>query len=183
MDRIGCYENYLHFYHVHEYKNPSIYQSHLNDGGWGGCILRPISTSTTTINTLSVILIVTVADIVRPTYSSTIITPNITSYIFIKTITGAILINRYMQQSKMVTWVMVGRSSGLGHISTSTITLNSFLHIAKGRMAGLFRPISTSAIIKNYITPLVTIITTSISSTVTIIVTDITSIGAITTIY
>ena len=82
----------------------------------------------------------------------------------------------------MVTWVMGGRVSDMGHKSTSPINIRSFFHIARGRVDVIFRTIFTSAIINTYITPLVTIITTSISPTFTIIETYITSIGVMTTI-
>ena len=66
--------------------------------------------------------------------------------------------------------------AGLEPISTSQITINSFSMFARGRVAGILRPRSTSSIINTYITSLSAIITTYISPIVTIITTHITPI-------
>ena len=92
------------------------------------------------------------------------------------------IINRYNQQSNRVTWVMGGLLAGMVPISTSPITINSFFHISRGIVAGLFRPRSTSDIINTYITPLISIIMNYISPPVTIITTYTTPLRAMTTI-
>ena len=77
----------------------------------------------------------------------------------------------------MVNWVMVGRLAGMGHIYTLPINTNSSPHIPRGKVAGLFRPRSTSTIINSYITPQVTII-----PPITIITTYITLLKYMTTL-
>ena len=121
--------------------------------------LIPISTSHITINTLSNI----VADLLRPTSTSCIITPTIPS-----------LKLMYNQKYTMVTWVMGGIVDGMGPISNSPITTNSFSYIVKVKVAGLFIPISTSTNINYYIHPRVAIIMTSIYPPIRIIRTYIT---------
>ena len=130
-----------------------------------GSVLIPISTSPITINTFYVIVKGRVADPLRPTSASCAITPTIFSFIY-----------SYNQQSTMDTWVMGLIVAGLGHISTSPITTNSFSCIAGLKVAGLFIPISTSTRINSYIPPLDVIITTSISPPIIIIITDTTLI-------
>ena len=125
--------------------------------------MRPKSTSTINITIFDIILKRRVADLLITTFNSFTITPTVSSLIF-----------RYTQQYTMVTWVMGGRAAGLGHISTSPITTNSFSCIARGKMAGLFRPRSTSTTMKYYKSPQVSIIATSIYPPIIIIINDIT---------
>ena len=100
--------------------------------------LGHISTSPITINTLSVIMKVLVADILIPNSTYSIITSTTTSYIFTKIIIDTTIINRYIQQYAMVAWVMGGRLAGLGPVSTSLITINGFFHIEREKVAGIF---------------------------------------------
>ena len=126
--------------------------------------LRPISTSPITINNLPNIIKLIVSGLLRHTSTSCTITPTISSFKFI-----------YTQQCTMFTWVIGGGGlDGMGPKSNSPITTNSFYHIAGGKLAGLFRPISTSTIINYYIPPQVSIITTSVYPPIIIIITDIT---------
>ena len=127
-----------------------------------GVGLRPISNSLITINTFYVIAKGRVANILRPTLTSSIITPTITSYIVMKTIINMSIINRYTQKYTMVNWVIGRRVSGMGYISTSPITINIFFRINRVILDGIFRYRSTSAIINSSINPPVTIITTYI---------------------
>ena len=150
--------------------------------GGRGYVMRNISSSPITINTFYGVVKGIVDDILRPNSTSSIITPTTTYYIVTKTIIRTTRIYRCTQQSTMSTFVMWGRDAGMGTIYTYTITTRSFLHILRERMAGVFRPIYTSYTIITSITPLVTIITTSISLPITIITTDITHIGAMTNI-
>ena len=99
-----------------------------------------------------------------------------------KTIIDVTRINIYMQKNNMFNWVMGGRVDGLGTIYISQATINSFFNISRGRLAGTFRPISTSVTINTYITPIFTIIKTYISPHITIIATDITPLRSMTTI-
>ena len=69
---------------------------------------------------------------------------------------------------------MVVRVDGLGPIPTSPITTNSFSCIARVKLSGIFRTISTSAIINYYIPPQFSIILTYIYPPIVIIITDIT---------
>ena len=142
--------------------------------GGVGSGLRPISTSTFTINTFYVIVKVIVADILRYNSTSFTITPTTTSFIFVNNIIHMARRTRYKQQYIMLTWFMGGQVAGLGHIHNSPITTKSFTHIARGKVTGLFIPKSTSAIINYYITPWFSIITTSIYPPTAIIKTDIT---------
>ena len=79
-----------------------------------------------------------------------------------------------MQKYTMFTWVMGGIVDGMGHISNSPITTNSFSYIVKVKVAGLFIPRSTSTNINYYIHPRVSIIMTSIYPPIRIIRTYIT---------
>ena len=83
----------------------------------------------------------------------------------------------------MITCDMGGRVDGLGNITTSSVTINTFYKIPRGRVAGILRPISTSATINNNTTPLVNTITTYILPLITIIYTNINPIIDTTTIY
>ena len=148
-----------------------------------GSSLIPISTSNISINNFYAIARGRVYDLLRPNSTSSVITPTITSFIVINTIIDMIRGNRYTIQSIMVTWFMVGIVAGLGPISTYSITINRFYNISIGRVADIFRPISTSAIANTYINPLITIITTYISPPGTIISTDITPLSSLTTIF
>ena len=130
--------------------------------GIKACLI-PISTSSVTINTFSNLVKGILADLLRPTYASFTITPNV-SYLKLS----------YTQQSTIVTWVMVVIVADLGPMYNSPITTNSFSRISRGEVSGLFRPISTYTIINSYIPPQVTIITTSVSPLFVIIITDIT---------
>ena len=125
--------------------------------------LRPISTSHITINTFSNTVKGIVSSLLRPTSTSCTITPTISYLKFV-----------YTQQSTMVTWVMGGIVDGMGPISNSPITTNSFSYIVKVKVDGFFRPISTSTTIKSYVHPLFAIIITSISPPIVIIRTCIT---------
>ena len=87
-----------------------------------------------------------------------------------------------MQQSTMTTWVMRGKVTDLGTIFTSTITTNILYNVTRGKVASLFSPISTYAIIKNYINPQVTTIMTYILPPITIITTDITLLISMATV-
>ena len=69
---------------------------------------------------------------------------------------------------------MGGRVACLGPVPKSPTTTNSFYHIVREKLNGIFRPRSTSTTIKSYINPRVTIITTSIFTPIIIIRTDIT---------
>ena len=89
-------------------------------------VLRPISTSPITMNTLSNIEQGIVSDILRPTSASFIITPTI-SY-------------------------LVGRVACMLPISNSPITSNSIFCILRGKLDGIFIPISMSTIINYDIT-------------------------------
>ena len=123
-----------------------------------------IYTSPITINTWSIIVKGRVEDLLIPTSTSWTITPTISSFKF-----------RYDQQYTMVPCVMGESVAGLGPISNSTITTNSFYRISRGKAAGIFRPTFTSTIINSYIPPQFTIFTTYISDTIIIIIrTDIT---------
>ena len=62
----------------------------------------------------------------------------------------------------MVTYFMGERVAALGPISTSPINVITLSTISKRRVAVLFGPKYKSSVIKTYITPLVTIINTSI---------------------
>ena len=145
--------------------------------------MRPISTSTITINNLSVVAKGRVDYSLRPTSTSSIIAPTVTSYIAMKTIIEMMIFNRYMQKYTMLTWFMGVIVAGIVPISNSPINVNSLLHTERGRVSGLFRHISTSDIINTYITPIVTIITTYIFPPFTIIATDIDPLGVMITIY
>ena len=144
--------------------------------------MRPISISSITINTFYMILKGRVAVLLRPKSTSSIIITAITSLIFMKTFMNTKRSNRCTKKCTIVAWVMGGRVSGLGPISTSPTTISSFSNISRGRVSGILRRISKSTIINTYITPLVTITTTYISPLITIINTHRTSITAITTI-
>ena len=97
--------------------------------------MRPIYTSTITINNFYKIVKVIVDYLFRPTSTSFTITPNISSLKFM-----------YNEQSTMFTWVMGGRVAGMEHISNSPITTNSFSCILKGKVYDIFRPSYTSTI-------------------------------------
>ena len=90
---------------------------------------------------------------------------------------------RYRKIYTMLVYVMGKIMSGMGPISTSPITTNSFSNVARIKVVGIFRPRSTSATINYCITPQVTIITTYISPIITIITTDITFLRSMTTMY
>ena len=90
--------------------------------------------------------------------------------------------NIYTEQYTMFPWVMGGRVGIMGPIPTSTITINILYNILRGSVAGIFRPISISAIINTYILPHVTIIMTYTSPPITINATAITPLSAIITI-
>ena len=136
--------------------------------------MRPIPNSPITINTLYIILKGRVADILIPTSMSCTITLIITSLILRKNTINIPRNTRYSQQYNMVTWVMGGRSAGLGPIYTSPRTTNSFYNVARGKVSSRFRLISSYVSIKSYITPQVTIITTYIYPYITIIKNDTT---------
>ena len=148
--------------------------------GVRGSGLRHIFNSHITMNTLYIILKGIVADILKTTSTSYIITPTINYYTLCKIYT--LRSNRYTKRSTMVTWVMGGRVSGMGPISGSVITIESFYMIWRGWVSGIFVPRSTSTIINTYTTPLFTMITTYISPPITITDTDITPLNAITNI-
>ena len=82
----------------------------------------------------------------------------------------------------MVTCVMGVIVAGMGTIYTSITTTKIFSDVARGKVAGIFRPRYTSVIINSYITPQVTIIVTYISPPVTIITTGITLLISMTNI-
>ena len=107
--------------------------------GGRGDGLKPISTSFIAINNFCVTFKVIVHDLLRPTSTSSVITPNITSCVLMNTIIDMTVINRYKQQSTVVTFVMGGRVAGMGPISTSSITVSSFFHVSRGRVYGNFR--------------------------------------------
>ena len=111
-----------------------------------------------TINTLYIIVKVKVDDLLRHVYTSCTITPTITSFVIMNTIIQMRIRTRYKQQSTMVAWNMGVRVAGMGPISISSITTNSFSHIARVRVDGLFKPRSTSSVINYYITPWAAII-------------------------
>ena len=69
---------------------------------------------------------------------------------------------------------MGGQVADLGPISTSLVTTKSFYCIVRRKLAGLFRPRSTSNTIKSYIPPQFPTITTSVSPPIIIIITGIT---------
>ena len=120
--------------------------------------MRPKSTSPITINTLYIIVKIILADLLRPTSKSCIITPTITYFIFVNTSIHMARITRYIQKYTMVTQVFRVRVSSMGHISISPITTNSFSNVVRVKLSALFRPISTSAMINYYITPQVAIV-------------------------
>ena len=136
--------------------------------------LIPIPTSNITINTVYITVKVIVKNILRNTYMYCTITPTITSFVSRNNIINMKRSTRYTKQSNMVTWVTGGIVAGLGYISTSPITTNSFSNITRRKVPGIFRPISMSVTIKSYITPKFTIITTYISPPNNTITTDIT---------
>ena len=140
-----------------------------------------ISSSTININTLSVIMKGIVNDLLIPPLMSSVITPTITSLIVMKTIINTKISNIYTQKSNMVTWVMGEIVNGLGPISNYQNTINIFSNIARGGVAGIFRPRSTSTIIITYITPILNSIMTYSSPPIPIIATDITPLSAMTT--
>ena len=142
--------------------------------GGRGSDLRLILTSSVIINSFSVILKVKVADTLRPNSTSYTITPTIASFVFINNIIHMARRTSYTQQSTMVNWVMGVIGAVLGPIYTSPITTNSLSHIVRGKLSGLFRPISTSDIINYYIPPWVSIIPAYIFPPISIIKTDIT---------
>ena len=134
--------------------------------------LRPISTSPITINNLPNVIKLIVSGILRHTSTSCTITPTISSFKFI-----------YTQQCTMFTWVIGGGGlEGMGPKSNSPITTNSFYHIARVKVPGIFRPGSTSAIINSYIPPRFAIIMNCIPPPITIITTDVTLLRSVTTI-
>ena len=112
--------------------------------GGKGSAMRPISASNITINNLYVIVNGRVVDILRTTSNSSIITA-INSYIIIKPIIDTMRSNICTEQYTNVIWVMGVRVSGMGPISSSRITINSFYNIARGSVSGIFRSISTYA--------------------------------------
>ena len=144
--------------------------------------LRPISTSIININTFSIIVKILLDDILIPTYTDCTITPTITSFVFVNTIINMARITGYTQQSTMVNYGMGVILSVLGSISTFPITTNSFSHIARVKVPGIFRPGSTSAIINSYIPPRFAIIMNFIPPPITIITTDVTLLRSVTTI-
>ena len=75
--------------------------------------MRPIFTSTTTINNLYVYVKVRVSDILGPTSTSSIITHTITYYSVTKKIINTTRIIRYMKQYTIINWVMEGRVAGI----------------------------------------------------------------------
>ena len=125
--------------------------------------MRHTSTSLMIINTLSIIVKVIVAYILTSTSTSCTVTPTISSLKF-----------GYTQQYTMVTCVVGLGVAGMVPIYTSYIINNSLSHISIGKVAGLFISSSTSAIIKSFIPPWVTIIKTYISPPSIIIITYIT---------
>ena len=135
--------------------------------------LRHKSTSTITIKTLSIIVKGTVADLLRLTFMYCTITPTFNYFIFINTIIHMDIRTRYLKQSTVSIWVMGERVAGLGPISTSTITTDSFSHIVRGKVSGLYKHKSTFSIINSYTPTWFAIITTSISPPITVIKTDI----------
>ena len=84
--------------------------------GGRGDGMRPISTFPITINTLCVIVEVQMSHLLRNISMYSIIKPNITSYIVMKTIINTTRINRHTKQSTMVTLVMGGRVADLGPV-------------------------------------------------------------------
>ena len=136
--------------------------------------MRPISTYPITINNLSIILKVRVDNLFRSTSMSCTTNPTIKYFIFMNTMIHMAIRNRFIHKFTMTIWVMGIRVAGMGFISTSPITTNSFYHIKIGRVDGIFIPRSTSSNINSYITSSVNIITTYISPTITIIKTNIT---------
>ena len=126
---------------------------------WRGDGLRPKSNFTITIKIFYIIVKIIVADILRPNSNYFTNTPTIYSFIF-----------SYNQQYTILAWVMVLRVSGLGHISISPITANSFSRITRGKVSSIFRHISKSIIINSYIPHIVTITTTYISPPIIIII-------------
>ena len=82
----------------------------------------------------------------------------------------------------MVTCDMGVIVAGLGHISTSLITIDIYSTIVRGRVAVILIPKLMISVINTYITPLVTIITTYISPLMTIISNHINPLIAMTTI-
>ena len=127
-------------------------------GGRGDGLITK-TTSAITINIFSSIVKIIVDDLLRPSSTFCTINPIIYSLIF-----------SYTQQSTMFTCFMWGIVAGLGPISTFPITNNSLYHIAGVKVAGIFRPRSTSTIINYYIPPQVFIIATSIYPTIIIII-------------
>ena len=181
MQKIVWSETYVHFCYKHKYKTPMIYQSHLNDGReriWSESYIHfPI-----TINTFNIILKAIVTYLLRPTPTSCTISYTITSFILIKTFINMTRSTRYMQQFTMVAWVIGGRVTGLGHISTSPLTTTSFYNVVRGKVDGIFKLIFTSAIVNSYSTPQVNIITNYIFLPINIIITDITLLRSMSTI-
>ena len=139
-----------------------------------GAGLRPKSISPVNINNFSIVMKLRLADILRPTSMYCTMTHTITSFVFMNTIIHVSRRTRYMQHSTMVTWVMGWRVTGLGPVSTSSVTTNSFSYIARGKFSGLFRTISTYVVINSYILPKFSIIATSVFHPISIIKTDIT---------
>ena len=127
-----------------------MYQSHLSNGrerGWHDTYIHFYHHHQTVYIIVKVIL----DDLLIPTSMSCTITPTINYLIFMKTIINMTINTRYTQQYTTVNWVMGGGVAGLGPISNSPITTNSFSNVSRGKVSGIFRPRSMSVIINSYI--------------------------------
>ena len=148
MKFFGWYETYTQFLHDHEYKTRWYNMISWMMGGMRAG-LRHIHNYPITVNTFYDIVKGRVAYILRRTYTSCTITPTISYFKFV-----------FSQQYTMVIWVIGVRVSSLGPISVSPITTNILSCIVRGKVAGIFIPLSMFTIIKYNIHPQVAIIAT-----------------------
>ena len=147
-------------------KSPTIYQDYL-DYVRERRLPETFPTSPININDLSKNLKGRVAGILRPKYTSSIITTTITSLMVIENIMNTIIIiNRKTKKSTMVTQVMGGR---VDVMDLYPPLKNSFYMITGGVLTLILIPISESYIINTYIIPLFTTITSYILSIIIII--------------
>ena len=118
--------------------------------------LIPITTSTITTKTFSTIVKARVDSILRPKFTSFIITITFVSFITTKFFVNRTRNYIQTQQSTTTTWIMGGRVAAMIPIYTYPITINNLSTIVKVRVAGLLRPKSKSYVVTIYITPLIT---------------------------
>ena len=93
-----------------------------------------------------------IASLLRPKSMSSTITTTINSFVVMKTSMKMKRGNSSMQQSTIVTWVIGVIVDGLIPISTSYFNIKSCYHIARGIVAGILWPRSTSINISSTIT-------------------------------